>query len=115
MNDLLCTKDVLELLDRIVPRIDAGGATPIDETLHHCEYTLYRERERIHAEFKAVLVQPLLAKHQPCGCVVCTCEDEIKCQGAEQDTVERTKWESSPLQCMNTDHFRDAAQMVHNT
>ena len=22
-----------------------------------------------------------LAKHQPCGCVVCTCEDEIQCQG----------------------------------
>lgn len=47
--------DVLKLLDRIVPRIDAGGANPIDETLHHCEYTLYQERERIHAEFKDVL------------------------------------------------------------
>ncbi len=22
-----------------------------------------------------------LAKHQPCGCVVCTCEDEVQCQG----------------------------------
>lgn len=25
--------------------------------------------------------QPLLAKHQPCGCVVCTCEDDEQCQG----------------------------------
>ena len=47
--------DVLKLLDRIVPRIDAGGVNPIDEELHHCEYTLYRERERIHAEFADVL------------------------------------------------------------
>jgi len=23
----------------------------------------------------------LLAKQQPCGCVICTCEDEIQCQG----------------------------------
>ena len=23
----------------------------------------------------------ILAKHQPCGCVVCTCEDEVQCQG----------------------------------
>ena len=52
MSDLLCTKEILDLLDRIVPRIDAGGPNPIDEELHHCEYTLYRERERIHAEFR---------------------------------------------------------------
>jgi hypothetical protein len=25
--------------------------------------------------------QPTLAKHQPCGCVICTCEDEEKCHG----------------------------------
>ena len=24
---------------------------------------------------------PVLAKHQPCGCVICTCEDEQQCQG----------------------------------
>ena len=23
----------------------------------------------------------LLAKHQPCGCVVCTCEDDTQCHG----------------------------------
>lgn len=23
----------------------------------------------------------ILAKHQPCGCVLCTCEDEVQCQG----------------------------------
>lgn len=55
MSELLYVEDVLKLLDRIVPRIDAGGANPIDETLHHCEYTLYQERERIHAEFGHVL------------------------------------------------------------
>jgi hypothetical protein len=55
MSELLYTDDVLRLLDMIVPRIDAGGANPLDETLHHCEYTLYQERERIHAEFRNVL------------------------------------------------------------
>lgn len=24
---------------------------------------------------------PALAKHQPCGCVICTCEDERQCHG----------------------------------
>lgn len=37
-------------VDTVVPRIDAGGPNPIDEDLHHCEYTLYQERERIHNE-----------------------------------------------------------------
>lgn len=23
----------------------------------------------------------LLAKHQPCGCIVCTCEDDLRCHG----------------------------------
>lgn len=22
-----------------------------------------------------------LAKHQPCGCIICTCEDEMRCHG----------------------------------
>lgn len=29
----------------------------------------------------SVEVKPRLAKHQPCGCVVCTCEDEEQCHG----------------------------------
>jgi len=83
MSDLLCTKaEVIELLNRIVPRIDAGGVNPIDETLHHCEYTLYSERERIHREFRQALrLDPPLAKFQKCGCIVCTCEDDEQCQG----------------------------------
>lgn len=81
MSELLCAKEILDLLDRIVPRIDAGGPNPIDKELHHCEYTLHQERERVHAEFRQVLCKPVLAKYQPCGCVVCTCEDEYQCQG----------------------------------
>jgi hypothetical protein len=26
-------------------------------------------------------VGKILAKHQPCGCVVCTCEDDVQCHG----------------------------------
>jgi len=83
MSDLLCTRaEVIDLLNRIVPRIDAGGVNPLDEVIHHCEYTLYRERERIHAEFSdALRINPPLAKHQKCGCIVCTCDDEVQCQG----------------------------------
>jgi len=31
------------------PRIDAGGPNPIDPKLHHCEWALHQERERLHA------------------------------------------------------------------
>lgn len=48
---------IVELLNRIVPRIDAGGPNPIDPDMHHCEWTLHRERERIHAEFAEALAQ----------------------------------------------------------
>lgn len=47
--------DIGKELNRIVPRIDAGGPNPLDEQLHHCEFTLYRERERIHSEFNLLL------------------------------------------------------------
>src|SRR5690554_1504346 len=47
--------DVAALLNRIVPRIDAGGPNPIDPDIHCCEWTLHRERERIHAEFAVAL------------------------------------------------------------
>lgn len=50
--------EVRELLERIVPRIDAGGVNPIDPELHHCEWAIYQERERINAEFAAILSQP---------------------------------------------------------
>ena len=35
-----------------------------------------RRKRRLRAE-----VGKVLAKHQPCGCIICTCEDEIQCQG----------------------------------
>lgn len=47
--------DVAGLLNRIIPRIDAGGPNPIDPDIHCCEWTLHRERERIHAEFADAL------------------------------------------------------------
>lgn len=47
--------DVAGLLNRIVPRIDAGGPNPIDPALHCCEWTLHKERDRIHNEFADAL------------------------------------------------------------
>ena len=47
--------DVAGLLNRIVPRIDAGGPNPIDPALHCCEWTLHKERDRIHNEFSDAL------------------------------------------------------------
>lgn len=43
-----------------------------------------QNREAIAAlEAEAVQVEPtkMLAKHQPCGCVVCTCKDDQRCHG----------------------------------
>ena len=36
------------------------------------------ERTRIGVQ---AIVGKVLAKHQPCGCVVCTCEDDEQCHG----------------------------------
>jgi|GEM_PF-5227542 len=47
--------DVAGLVDRIVPRIDAGGPNPINPDVHCCEWTLHKERERIHSEFADAL------------------------------------------------------------
>ena len=47
------------------------------------EYDTKGQHERAH--YLRTLAQqhvaPTLAKHQPCGCVICTCEDEQQCQG----------------------------------
>lgn len=40
---------------------------------------------------------------------------KFSAKAAGQNTAERMKSESFLLLCMNNDHFRDAAQMVHNT
>lgn len=48
---------IRELLNRIVPRLDAGEPNPIDPKQHHCEWVLYQERERIHAEFEEALAK----------------------------------------------------------
>lgn len=37
------------MVDTIIPAIDADG---LDEELHHCEYTLYRDRERIRRQLQ---------------------------------------------------------------
>lgn len=34
-----------------------------------------------HARYAGSGLEPLLAKHQPCGCVICTCENDEQCQG----------------------------------
>jgi hypothetical protein len=42
-----------EVIERFLateaPHIDAGGPNPIDPDLHHCEWMLHQERERLHA------------------------------------------------------------------
>lgn len=48
-----CAAHDAEVIERFLateaPRIDAGGPNPIDPELHHCEWTLHQERERLHA------------------------------------------------------------------
>lgn len=45
--------------------------------------TLASDNERLTARIAELegQVAPRLARNQPCGCVVCTCEDEIQCHG----------------------------------
>lgn len=46
----------------------------------HCPEGLI-ERARAALSTDAASSLPALAKHQPCGCVVCTCEDQEQCHG----------------------------------
>lgn len=61
-------------------------------------------------EARAALATPTLAKHQPCGCVVCTCGDVERCGGCGARMCDRhrddrpslasdpaTVWEAHPL------------------
>lgn len=43
------------LLREKFPRIDPENPYPLDEVEHHCEYTLYQERERLHREIDAAI------------------------------------------------------------
>ena len=45
------------LLREKFPRIDPEKPYPMDEVEHHCEYTLYQERERLHREIDAALAE----------------------------------------------------------
>ena len=45
------------LLREKFPRIDPENPYPLDEVEHHCEYTLYQERERLHREIDAALAE----------------------------------------------------------
>ena len=45
------------LLREKFPRIDPEKPYPLDEVEHHCEYTLYKERERLHREINAALAE----------------------------------------------------------
>lgn len=45
------------LLREKFPRIDPEKPYPLDEAEHHCEYTLYQERERLHKEIDAALAE----------------------------------------------------------
>jgi hypothetical protein len=48
--------------------------------LHESEMALCEAIKAAIAKAQGVQ-NKLLAKYQPCGCVVCTCEDEYQCQG----------------------------------
>lgn len=61
---------------------------------------------------------PALAKHQPCGCVICTCEDEQQCQGCgAKHCGNRTDHPpyvaQQPAACVShADHMRGLADML---
>ena len=55
---LIAKRDKLAgLLREKFPRIDPENPYPLDEVEHHCEYTLYQERERLHREIDAALAE----------------------------------------------------------
>ncbi len=57
----------------------ANGLPDDDATQAHHQRSIEYARDMARAAIAAM--QPTLAKHQPCGCVVCTCGDESQCHG----------------------------------
>lgn len=53
------------LLREKFPRIDPENPYPLDEVEHHCEYTLYQERERLHREIDAALAEVKPCQESP--------------------------------------------------
>lgn len=71
---------------------------------------MYDQIKRERDEARAALATPTLSKHQPCGCVVCTCGDVERCGGCGARMCDRhrddrpslasdpaTVWEAHPL------------------
>lgn len=67
-----------------VGRVKTVGGYP-DESEHTvewlCKYRDLKNGDLLYAAPQPTEQQPELAKHQPCGCVICTCEHETQCQG----------------------------------
>lgn len=61
-----------EVIERFLsteaPRIDAGGPNPIDPHLHHCEWALHQERERLHAAANQLRQQAEEIGNEPTDC-----------------------------------------------
>lgn len=74
---------------RALAQQPAAGGEEIMVNAAHDVYTLPLQpsglssgpRFVVHVPGPEQPAAPVLAKHQPCGCVICTCEDEQQCQG----------------------------------
>ena len=64
--------ELAELLAAIEAMRVAGGAA---------EFQRAFDEAKIIAARKGEVDEPAYARRQPCGCVLCVCEDEIQCQG----------------------------------
>lgn len=68
-------KEVRELVDKLVGSAYLDGVHELGAASD--------ETRSVRSALEQVLSQQAetLAKYQPCGCVICTCEDEKQCQG----------------------------------
>lgn len=75
---LAAMEGVLDVADRKTDEFDAMRNCVIDLTL-----MLHKHSQQLLAAISAQgePESAELARHQPCGCVVCTCEDEERCNG----------------------------------
>lgn len=69
-------------LERLTARIAELESKLVDERISAAsEYWELEARANDRIAELEGQVAPRLARNQPCGCVVCTCEDEIQCHG----------------------------------
>lgn len=111
-------EEAISLLKRIkaalnnLPHLPDETIRRKDEHLHDDLNKFLEEHGKDHiADTSKMIFEPELARHQPCGCVVCSCENQVQCLGcgSKHCGTHELGVFTNPV---FVDHIADASKMV---